>query len=173
MSDIFEDFDLTIAACTMEIEKTKKAEETDGADGAAPYLKRGIARCFNPSEKDDRYSSAIEDLSVALAFGKDEDKKKALYYRAYAYYLSNKYESAITDCDRIIDEAEKNSCATRHLIVFTRELLGLIYASMGLHLEASKKYKKALPSRQTKEIVLASPLLMDAYRNARAHVKSV
>jgi tetratricopeptide (TPR) repeat protein len=55
---------------------------------------------------------------------------------------------------------------------FARELLGLIYANMGNHHEASKHYKLALLARQT-DIVSASPLLMDAYRNAHSAVKSM
>jgi predicted Zn-dependent protease len=55
--------------------------------------------------------------------------------------------------------------------VFAHELLGKIYAEMGSHLEASRHYKKALLYRQL-DPLSASPLLMDAYREACKRVKA-
>jgi len=55
--------------------------------------------------------------------------------------------------------------------VFAHELLGKIYADMSNYLEASRHYKKALLYRQL-DPLSASPLLMDAYREACKRVKA-
>jgi hypothetical protein len=70
------------------------------------------------------------------------------------------------------EKKQKNHCKKLHDFVFAYELLGLIYKNIDWSRDSSWNYKQALLYRQT-DIVAASPLLMDAYRNACAGVKSV
>jgi hypothetical protein len=211
---------------------------------AEDYANRAYARCFQSTKdhRDGKYDDAVADASQALV--KDCQPDRTLCIRAYAYYLNNNYEAAITDCKRIIerkdctvnmakqdmrklwedackkiraaDEAEKKAkdaeraaantarteadkaaqdavgaqktyCDTLRNTTFAHELLGMMYANMGRHHEASEEYKLALLARQSEQpdnqtdgqpdnqtgIVSASPLLMDAYRNACAAVKGI
>jgi tetratricopeptide (TPR) repeat protein len=269
------DWDRAIAALTKE-DKDLSAED---------YANRAYSRCFQPSKdhRDGNYDDAVADASKALAKGCQSNHN--LCIRAYAYYLNNNYEAAITDCKRIIerndcteeekkkdacdkikaalkaeiaavadptdaaksdadaaraeadkaiqdaetakekmrrlweeackkitaaDKAEKTAknaekaaaedpaiqaavaaqeayCDALRSVAFAHELLGLMYANMGRHHEASEEYKLTLLARQSGQpgnqtdgqsdkqtgIVSASPLLMDAYRNACTAVKSM
>jgi tetratricopeptide (TPR) repeat protein len=77
--------------------------EKDKANWSAEdYANRAYARCFQMTKgrKDGNYDNAIEDASQALL--KDCSNNRALCIRAYAYYLNNNYEAAITDCEKVI-----------------------------------------------------------------------
>jgi tetratricopeptide (TPR) repeat protein len=192
------------------------AEKDKANWSTGDYANRAYARCFQATNahKDGNYDDAIEAASQALL--KDCSNNRALCIRAYAYYLNNNYEAAITDCEKVIEQilcdgdtkkaemkrlgkiacdkiraadeakeeveaaekavedavtAQEAYCAALRPAAFAHELLGMMYSSLGNNLEASKQYKLALLSRQT-DIESASPLLMDAYRNARTAVKS-
>jgi tetratricopeptide (TPR) repeat protein len=180
------DWDGAIAVLSAAV-PPEKDNELSGAD----YANLAYARCFQATKdhRDGNYDDAVADASKALA--KDCQDSRNLCIRAYAYYLNNNYEAAIADCERVIERAscdietkEKEACKAKkaadeavkaqeaycdalRLIAFARELLGIIHASLGNNLEASKHYKQALLARQT-DIAFASPLLMDAYRAACA-----
>jgi hypothetical protein len=74
---------------------------------AGDYANRAYARCFQATNahKNSNYDDAVEDASQALL--KDCRCNRSLGIRAYAYYLNNNYEAAITDCERVI---ERTAC---------------------------------------------------------------
>ncbi|MDR1127297.1 MAG: hypothetical protein LBL06_04125 [Treponema sp.] len=220
--------------------------EKDDKLSSEDFANRAYARCFQQTKdhKDGNYSDAIADASKALV--KDCLSTRNLCIRAYAYYLNNNYEAAITDCEKIIERttytadagkkeetteermkaaeeavkaaeevakaaeevakaakevfivddadttraeakkaraeadtatkaaagAQEKYCDILRCTAFANELLGMIYTYMDNKLEASKHHKRALLARQT-DIELASPTLMDAYRDAYAAIKSI
>jgi predicted phage gp36 major capsid-like protein len=107
----------------------------------------------------------------------DEAEKKAVAdEKAAAEPVRVKANKAIQDAV----SAQEKYCAELRRTAFAHELLGMIYAGMGNNHEASGHYKLALLARQTSGqpdkqpgIESASPLLMDAYRNACAAVKGM
>ncbi|MDR1221163.1 MAG: hypothetical protein LBK73_16385 [Treponema sp.] len=114
------------------------------------------------------YPAAIADCESVIAQTSSiiETKKQqviAAWQTAYEKMAEN--EEA--------EEAEKEQREHNELLhdtVFAYELIGAIYAGMDSPLEASKNYKQALLYRQF-DIVSASPLLMDAYREVCKRVK--
>ncbi|MDR1230887.1 MAG: hypothetical protein LBK61_05750 [Spirochaetaceae bacterium] len=97
-------------------------------------------------------------------------------------------KAAAEDPVKRATDAQQTYCDTLRRTAFAHELLGMIYAGMGNNHEASGHYKLALLARQTSGqtgkqtdgqpdkqpgIESASPLLMDAYRNACAAVKGM
>jgi tetratricopeptide (TPR) repeat protein len=148
-----------IVECTVEIDKPAKT-------GAQPsydvYMHRGHARCFVPS-KDGNYEKAIEDLSMAVTLVPDDKKKvECLFKRAYAYWISGRYDCAIADCKEII-KAKKVICKAIYIKKFAHELLGNIYSALDNPLEALEQYKEALSKTPGS---LDSPSLLDKYREA-------
>jgi len=165
------DWDRVIAALPDKDDKTKLS--------ADDYVNRAFARCFQQSKdhKDGNYSDVVEDATKALI--EDCKNPSALCAQAYGFYLNGNYEQAIPVCEKIIcrqecdikqKEQEAKDAWKDKDALFAHELLGKIYADMGNHLKASRCYKKALLCRQ-REPVSASPLLMDAYRDACKRVK--
>jgi tetratricopeptide (TPR) repeat protein len=180
------DWDRVIAALS---------DKDSGDLGAEDYTNRAFARCFQQSKdhKDGNYSDVVEDAAKALI--EDCKNPSALCAQAYGFYLNGNYEQAISVCEEIIsckecdikqkeqeakeaaDATQKNKKTTKKDwedkdALFAHELLGKIYTDMGNHLEASRRYKKALLYRQREQPVFsASPLLMDAYRDACKRVK--
>ena len=126
------------------------------------YLGRGIARCFNPLKPGEKYADAITDLSAALAF--DDRNVEALYYRAYAYYMSKLYDCAIADCENI-KTILNNPKDIANIPVY--ELLGRIYDAKKQYIEAAKNYRKAIQlllELKIKGMRILPPSLFDNYR---------
>jgi tetratricopeptide (TPR) repeat protein len=140
-------------------------KDKGGKCTAEYYANRAYARCFQltKNHRDGNYDDAVEDASNALVNDcqNNHQNNRHLCIRAYSYYLNNNYDDAIADCEEIIKTAAAAEAA------FTHELMGIMYENKGYHYEASKYYKKAMLARQT-DTELASPLLMDAYRNTHA-----
>jgi hypothetical protein len=126
------------------------------------------------------YEAAIKDCETIVTNPDIEKKRtdtcdKARDAEDAAKANASNQDTQKQAADTARDEAktaQETYCKAFRSAAFAYELLGLIYTSMGLHLEASRNYKLALLARQT-DIKSASPLLMDAYRNARTRVKSV
>lgn len=126
------------------------------------YLGRGIARCFNPVKPGEKYAEAIGDLSAAIAF--DNNNVEALYYRAYAYYMSKLYDPAVADCEKI-KKVLGDSQDIANIPVC--ELLGLIQAARKDYLKAAEHYRQAIQllfERKLKDLPIIPPSLFDNYR---------
>jgi tetratricopeptide (TPR) repeat protein len=168
------DIDSAIAAFTTKIDTDKeKNKATPGAatdsdkkilSAADAYRSRGIARCFNPPQKDGIYADAISDLSAAMSLNSKDtaiDTKALYYYRAYAYYRSKLYDRAIADCETALEpeNSPKPGTAPFH------ELRGLIYAAMKRWPEAAENYRKAITILLGQSHIV-TPSLSDNYRAA-------
>jgi tetratricopeptide (TPR) repeat protein len=171
MSNIFADIDLAIATSTIAINSQADFEH---------YLNRGVAQCFNPPEKEGRYSTAIGDLSIALINAKDE--KKARYYRAYAYFISKDYERAIKDCNAGLALAANPDPDSASF----NELMGNIYLTQRKYSEAAEHYRTALETLEaaatqpvqtqpatTQSVPMISSSLLDNYRKACSKAREV
>jgi tetratricopeptide (TPR) repeat protein len=93
-----QDWDAVMAECTTEINNSAKNNTTFPYSVYA-YMHRGYAHCFVP-QKDENYKDAIEDLSKAVTLAPDDTE--CLFKRAYAYWLSGRYDCAIADCKKVI-----------------------------------------------------------------------
>jgi tetratricopeptide (TPR) repeat protein len=167
MSNIFADIDSAIAASTIAINTPADFEH---------YLNRGVARCFNQPEKEGRYSTAIEDLTIALQSAtNNEEKKKARYYRAFAYFISKEYERALDDCGEGLALATNLDPDS----VSFNELMGNIYfmQMQKKYGDAEKKYRKALETIEkaatTQTVPMVSSSLLDNYRKACSKAREV
>jgi tetratricopeptide (TPR) repeat protein len=168
-----QDWDAAIAECTREIDGSTKTGNSPSYD---VYMNRGYARCFVPP-KDGNYEKAIEDLSKAVTLAPDKQKIECLVKRAYAYWISGRYDCAVADCkeavknkddgkaqeaaDKLKETADKAPKGTGNIVQykkFAHELLGNIYAALDNPLEALEHYKKALSETP------GSPSLLDNYR---------
>jgi tetratricopeptide (TPR) repeat protein len=144
--------DSAIGAFTLNIDRTKQ-NQPDYKD----YLGRGIARCLNSVEKGETYTGAIEDLSAAIAF--DNTNVEALYYRAYAYYMSKFYDRAIADCKK----AMKSTAEKDPLNELLNELLGNCYFALKKHEEAKNTYETTIKALLAAKKPVP-PSLFDKYR---------
>ena len=144
-------------------------------EAAIKDCERIVAGCDVEAEKKDacdKRKAAVDEKQKS-----DEEKAEAVEKTNASDKdtLKQPADDAAVKAQTAIEAAEaaqKVYCEALHPAAFAHELLGLIYTSMGLPLEASRNYEKALLYRQT-NIESASPLLMDAYRNARALIKSI
>jgi tetratricopeptide (TPR) repeat protein len=155
MSDFF---DTEIAACTAAIEniggKNPNGKTFDN------YLKRGVMRCLNQPEKGGRCSSATEDLTIALHLQPNDTN--ALYYQAYAYFISEDYGSAVDEC--------KKGLALNSAIF--HELLGNIYFAQRNYNEAKTSYREAIEeSIKVTPMPMLSSSLLENYRKACAKAR--
>jgi tetratricopeptide (TPR) repeat protein len=153
------EIDSAIGAFTVIIDKTQQSPPNPDYND---YLGRGIARCFNPVKKDEKYADAIADLSAAIAL--DNNNEEALYYRAYAYYMSKLYDRAIADCEQIQNILKgTDNIAT----ISAYELLGLIHEAMKDYQKAAENYRKAIKplfKRKIDDLRIIPPSLFDNYR---------
>jgi tetratricopeptide (TPR) repeat protein len=170
MSNIFADIDSAIAASTIAINSQTDFEH---------HLNRGVARCFNQPEMVDRYSTAIEDLTIALQSATDnEEKKKARYYRAYAYFISKEYERAIVDCNEGLTLDPDSA--------LINELMGNIHFALKKYSEAAEYHRKGLekleaaatspaqtPAAPAQTVPMVSSSLLDNYRKACSKAREV
>jgi tetratricopeptide (TPR) repeat protein len=120
------------------------------------------------------YEAAINDCERVIERATDDvktKKKEACDKTKEACDAEKAADEAKTAADEA-KTAQEAYCAALRPTAFARELLGIIYASLGDNLEASKHYKQALLARQT-DIAFASPLLMDAYRAACAALSGI
>ncbi|MCL2070530.1 MAG: tetratricopeptide repeat protein [Treponema sp.] len=145
---------------------------------AGSYLNRGMARCFTP-DKEGKHKEAIEDLNNAIVLYESvlNNKNKAKYYRAYAFYLDGDYAKAIDDCryegckqdnnKEADDEKCKKCCFVKDLCPNRYELLGKIYYAMNNYEKAVENFKQAMEhySKKHPDTVFPSGL-MDNYREA-------
>jgi tetratricopeptide (TPR) repeat protein len=151
--------DSAIGAFTVTIDKTKKEQQYPAFKD---YLGRGIARCFNPVKKDEKYADAIADLSAAIAL--DNNNVEALYYRAYAYYMNKLYDRAKADCEKIQDILKGTDNIAN---ISVCELLGLIYGDRKDYLKAAENYRQAITpllKRKIDDLRIIPPSLFDNYR---------
>jgi tetratricopeptide (TPR) repeat protein len=169
-----QDWDTAIAECAKIIDKYEK----NGAQSSEVYMHRGYARCFVPS-KDENYQEAIEDLSKAVTLASADNLIECYVKRAYAYWISGRYDSAIADCKEAIKlvspppsniaakESNEAAAIAKNITPYTafaHELLGNIYSALDNPLEALEQYKKALSVTPGS---FGSPGLLDNYRKAR------
>jgi tetratricopeptide (TPR) repeat protein len=151
-------FDTQIAACTVAIGNI--GGNNPGAS-FADYLKRGALRCLKHLETENSCSGAIEDLSIARSFQPKD--LKALYYRAYAYFISKDYDSAI---------AEYKKLPLPYPVHFN-ELLGNIHFEKRDYPKAKKCYQEAIEGAVKRPNVLPflSSSLLENYRKACVKVR--
>ncbi|MHC6203180.1 hypothetical protein ACYULU_08290 [Breznakiellaceae bacterium SP9] len=130
-----------------------------------------MARCYKEDSKDSKdgkYKEAIEDLSHAIYLSSSiRHIGKAYYYRAYAYYLANNYERALSDCNArdpfgnfFIKQPERG------------ELLGKIYSAMSSYSEAVINFKEAL-KWYIGNYVKSPPELIQLYQEACKRMSNV
>jgi tetratricopeptide (TPR) repeat protein len=123
------------------------------------------------------WEEACEKITVA------KDAEKAATADPTDTTKETAAKNARAEADKAVQatvDAQNAYCGTLRRTAFAHELLGMMYTNMGRHHEASGHYKLALlvlqtsgqPDNQT-GIESASPLLMDAYRNACAAVKGM
>jgi tetratricopeptide (TPR) repeat protein len=146
------EIDSAIAVFTVLIDKTQKRSPQLSAKD---YLYRGIARCFNPLKKDEKYADAISDLSAAAVL--DPKNPKVLYYRAYAYYMSKIYDRAIDECTKVMSNPAVVDKEYFH------ELLGNSYFAKKDYPKAVENYREAIKVL-LKSDKLIPPSLFDNYR---------
>jgi tetratricopeptide (TPR) repeat protein len=150
-----QDWDAAIAECTARIKNCTRKNKP------VPYyiyMLRGYAYCFIPTEGEN-YKNAIEDLSKAITLVSSVNRKaKCQLKRAYAYWLSGRYDGAMADCNKAIDAIKMKKSP---YISFACELLGNIYSAINDPAEAVEHYKEALFLNP------CSPSLLDNYRKAR------
>jgi tetratricopeptide (TPR) repeat protein len=141
---------------------------------------------------------AWKDACAKMAVAEDAKKKAEKTKDSTDVAEATKAEQEADTAVKAAETKQTEYYAALCHVVFAHELLGIIYSDMGKHPEASKHYKLALLARQTPlvpaspssasqtppnpaspssasqtNIVSASPLLMDAYRNARRAVKGI
>jgi tetratricopeptide (TPR) repeat protein len=155
---------------------TKAHSEGNYDDAVAAASKAQIKDCNNNDALRIRayayylngnYDDAITDCKKVIKEAGDIETKKKTIEDAWKDTYSKPDDK---DTLKTAVEAQEAYCKALHCTTFAHELLGIIYSDMDRRPEASENYKLALLARQT-DIVPASPLLMDAYRNARAAVK--
>jgi hypothetical protein len=166
---------IELADCVVDAAKQEMKRLWEEADKAEEEACKKIREADKAEEEADKAEKVAEVAEKANSSDKDDLKTTANAARTAAdtaRTTANAARTAANTATQDAADAQEAYCAALRPTAFAHELLGLIYTSMGLRLEASKHYKLALLARQT-DIVPASPLLMDAYRNACASVKSV
>jgi tetratricopeptide (TPR) repeat protein len=162
------EIDTAISCFTEAIKLYEKDVYADFREKIAEaYQLRGYLNCFlNTKEhKEKNYKDVIENCSNAIRLsdkekekekekekgkgrGKDKDNEilnSAYKIRAYAYYLSGDYMSAINDCKKIIPkeyDPELNPKNETERDAY--ELLSDVYSAMNCNDTAADNYKKAL-----------------------------
>jgi tetratricopeptide (TPR) repeat protein len=167
-------YEATIIDCERIIERS---------DCTVDAAKQAMRTCWEEAcdkitVADEAEKTAEADEKAAAADPADTVKKDT----------ANASRNAAKDAVKRAVAAQNAYCDTLRRTAFAHELLGMMYANMGRHHEASGHYKLALLARQTSgqpdnqtdgqpdkqpDIESASPLLMDAYRNACAAVKGM
>ena len=163
------DWSAAIAKATQKLEKGKKYREA--------YLNRGIARLFSGG-KDGKYKEAIEDLSNAIAQGRNNNQ--VYYYRAYAFFLDGNYEKAIQDCHKITGKCltrpgdckpEQCPCSGENKVCpHSLELLGKIYMAISDYPKAVCAFSTAMKHYAPR---CFPPGLMDLYRESCRKMNSL
>ncbi|MDR0375596.1 MAG: hypothetical protein LBH85_07730 [Treponema sp.] len=117
------------------------------------------------------YEAAIADCESVIKSGdiEEREKEKRELWKAVCEKITEAVKAEAAEATKEAEEAIEKYCNSLHDSAFAHELLGLIYTKIEWNYDASKRYKQALLYRQA-AIVSSSPLLMDAYREARQRV---
>jgi tetratricopeptide (TPR) repeat protein len=156
------DWDLAIALINKkENDNKEEGEKNKEKLNAQDYFNRAYALYFKDTKehKEKNYKDVIDDCSNAIMttnLTTDNKAFKAFKLRAYAYYISGNYISAINDCKQIIEKPEPKSPCD----IDTYELLGDIYTAIGNHEQATANYKEALVLSNMR------PFIMKKYSDA-------
>jgi tetratricopeptide (TPR) repeat protein len=162
---------------------TKNSSSTNDHNLSDLYFNRAKARCFieTKEHRENNYKDVIDDCSQALLSG---SKEEGYLLRAYAYYLSKNYASALDDCKKVIGTIEadvevkvkdtkddKKQSEERIKLLLenntlskAKSLLATIYQKLGDYEKSYQNYGEAL-SESIDD--LPSTLLMDKYLEAR------